>query len=259
VTRESPGINRSLFLNTSKAPFDDLMVRQAFQRAVDVAAGVKAAFFGGVRAADNILSPATLDYDPSVASTWGFDLGKANRLLDEAGWTERDSAGIRAKDGRRLSVHFVYDGAAVNAFDVTLTQVIQFSVKKAGFELVLEPVDAGGYSARTAANDYDIAAFYYVRDEPDILRTVFHSAYIPPRGANVARVSSLDSQLEQAIGASDEIRKRLYAEIQRKIVDQAYAVPLHVAVYRFAATKHLQGVSWATNAKPNLYDANLVP
>jgi peptide/nickel transport system substrate-binding protein len=259
VTRESPGINRSLFLNTSKAPFDDVRVRQAFQSAVDVAAGVKAAFFGSVRVADNILSPTTLDYDPSVASVWGFDLGKANRLLDDAGWTERDSAGIRARDGRRLSVHFVYDGAAVNAFDVTLTQVIQFSVKKAGFDLVLEPVDAGGYSARTAANDYDIAAFYYVRDEPDILRTVFHSAYIPPKGANVARVSSLDSELEQAIGASDEIRKRLYAEIQRKIVDQAYAVPLHVAAYRFAATKHLQGVSWATNAKPNLYDASLVP
>jgi peptide/nickel transport system substrate-binding protein len=53
----------------------------------------------------------------------------------------------------------VYDSASVAASDVTLDQAIQYSVKKAGFDLELDPVDAGGYAARTAANDYDIASF----------------------------------------------------------------------------------------------------
>lgn len=259
VTRENPGVNRSLFLNTSRAPFDDIRVRQAFQSAVDVASAVKVTYFGGIRPADNILSPTTLYYEPSVASEWGFDLGKANRLLDDAGWTARDAAGIRAKDGRRLTAHLVYDSATVTASDVTLAEAVQFSVKKAGFDLVLDPVDAGGYAARTAASDYDIAAYYYVRAEPDILRTVFHSAYIPPKGANVARIDSLDAKLNEAVGASDAARKRLYGEIQQQVIDQAYAVPLYVTAYRFAATKTLHGISWATNAKPNLYDASLGP
>jgi peptide/nickel transport system substrate-binding protein len=259
VTRENPGINRSLFLNTSKAPFEDVRVRRAFQSAVDVASAVKVAYFGSLRPADNILSPTTLYYDPAIASEWGLDLVKANRLLDEAGWTQRDAAGIRSRDGRRLSVRFVYDSAAVSASDVTMAQAIQFSVKKAGFDLELDPVDAGGYAARTAASDYDIASFYYVRAEPDILRTVFHSAYIPPKGANVARVDSLDGKLNEAVGASEEARKRLYGEIQRQVIDQAYAVPLYVAAYRLGATKSLHGLSWATNAKPNFYDASLGP
>jgi peptide/nickel transport system substrate-binding protein len=259
VTRENPGINRSLFLNTSKGPFEDVRVRQAFQSAVDVASAVKTAYFGAVRAADNILAPLTLYYDPTVASEWGLDLGKANRLLDEAGWTQNDAAGIRTKDGRRLSVHLVYDTVAVGASDVTLAQAVQFAVKKAGFDLQLDPVDAGGYAARAAANDYDIASFYYVRAEPDILRTVFHSAYIPPNGANLARVTGLDEKLTEAVGASGEERKRLYGEIQRQIIGQAYAVPLYVAAYRLGASKGLHGVSWATNAKPNLYDASLSP
>lgn len=259
VTRENPGVNRSLFLNTSRAPFDDIRVRQAFQSAVDVASAVKAAYFGSVRPADNILSPATLYYEPAVASEWGFDLGKASRLLDDAGWTEKDAAGIRAKDGRRLTAHFIYDSATVSASEVTLAEAVQFSVKKAGFDLVLDPVDAGGYAARTAASDYDIAAYYYVRAEPDILRTVFLSAFIPPKGANVARIDSLDAKLNQAVGGSDEARKRLYGEIQQQVIDHAYAVPLYVAAYRFAATKSLHGISWATNAKPNLYDASLGP
>jgi peptide/nickel transport system substrate-binding protein len=131
VKRENPGVNRALFLNTTRAPFEDVRVRQAFQSAVDVASAVKAAYFGSLNAADKILAPSTLDYDPAVASDWGLDLGKANRLLDDAGWTQRDLAGLRTKDGRRLSVHFVYDSASVAASDVTLAQAIQFSVKKA--------------------------------------------------------------------------------------------------------------------------------
>lgn len=259
VTRENPGVNRSLFLNTSKAPFEDINVRRAFQSAVDVASAVKAAYFDSVRPADNILAPSTLYYDPAIVSQWGLDLAKANRLLEEAGWTRKDAGGIRTKDGRRLSVHLVYNSAAVSASDVTLTQAIQFAVKKAGFDLQLEPVDAGGYAARTAANDYDIASFYFVRAEPDILRTVFHSAYIPPNGANVTRVSSLDEKLNEAVGASSDERQRLYAEIQRRIIGEAYAVPLYIAAYHLGASKRLRGISWATNAKPNLYDASLDP
>lgn len=220
---------------------------------------VKAAYFGAVRPADNILAPATLYYDPEVASLWGLDLAKANRLLDDAGWTDKDAAGIRSKGGRSLRVQYVYDSAAVSASDITLAQAIQFSVKKVGFDLQLDPVDAGGYAARTAGNDYDLVAFYFVRAEPDILRTVFHSAYIPPKGGNLTRVTRLDETLSEAVGASDDQRRRLYSALQREIIGQAYAVPLYVAAYRLAASKRLQGISWATNAKPNLYDASLAP
>jgi peptide/nickel transport system substrate-binding protein len=255
VTRENPGVNRSLFLNTSKGPFADSRVRQAFQSAIDAPNAVKAAYFGSLKAADNIFGPSTLYYDPKIASTWGFDQQKAAKLLDEAGWTAKDGDGIRSKGGERLSLRFVYDAAAWSASDLTVAQAVQFSVKKAGFDLKLDPVDAGGYTARTAANDYDLTSLYSVRAEPDILRTVFHSAYIPPNGANNARVKSLDEILTKAIGASGEERQRLYGQAQAEIIGQAYAVPLYVVAYQLGASKKLQGVSWATNAKPNLYDA----
>ena len=85
------------------------------------------------------------------------------------------------------------------------------------------------------------------------------AAALLERGAAVLLVDILDEKLNAAVGASEEARKRLYGEIQRQIIGQAYAVPLYVAAYRLGATKSLHGISWATNAKPNFYDASLGP
>ncbi len=258
ITRENPGVNRAFFLNTAKGPFQDVNVRRAFQSAADVGAAVRLAYFGSLKPADNILGPSTLHYDPGIATRWGFDLARANRLLDEAGW-KAGSDGVRSKDGRRLTVQFLYDSATLGAADVTLVQALQFSVRKAGIELKLDPTDAGGYTARGGIGEYDLVTLYYVRAEPDILRTVFHSAYIPPNGSDFARVNSLDDKLARAVGAPDAERKRLYGEVQAEIIDQAYAVPISIPAYQLGASKRLHGLSWTTNAKPNFYDAWLSP
>lgn len=156
-------------------------------------------------------------------------------------------------------MQFLYDSATLGAADVTLVQALQFSVRKAGIELKLDPTDAGGYTARGGSGEYDLVTLYYVRAEPDILRTVFHSAYIPPNGSDFARVNSLDDKLARAVGAPDAERKRLYGEVQAEIIDQAYAVPISVPAYQLGASKRLHGLSWTTNAKPNFYDPWLSP
>ncbi|HHG8771738.1 TPA: ABC transporter substrate-binding protein [Raoultella planticola] len=255
LTRENPGVNRVLYLNIAQGPFKDLKVRQAFQSSINRDAAVKATFFGTVKPADNVLGPTTVDYDPGVASEWGFDLDKANRLLDEAGWQSKDAQSYRIQDGKRLTVRFVYVPGNVESADVALFQAVQYQVKQTGFDLQLDPVDAGIFTSRTANNDYDIASNFFVRPEPDILRTVFHSAFIPPQGNNHARVNTLDDKLERAVGAGEEERKRLYQEIQHQVIGQAYVVPLYVPAFQLGLSRAVHGVNWATNAKPNFYDA----
>lgn len=254
-TKENPGIVRVIYLNTSKGVFGDLKVRQAFLSATDPASAVKVAFFGTLKPANNVLGPQTQYYDASVAKLLGYDLAKANKLLDEAGWTSKNASGIRTKDGKPLTVDFVYDPSTLETSDVTLFQAIQYQVRKAGIDFKLDPVDSGGFTDRTNNNQYDAVSNYYVRAEPDILRTVFHSSYTPPKGADYSHVSSLDDKLIQAQGAPDAQRKQLYSEIQHQIIDQAYVVPLYVPAYQLGISKKLHGVSWATNAKPNFYDA----
>lgn len=255
VTRENPGVNTSFFLNTSRGPFTDVKVRQAFQSAVDAKSAVQAAYLGSLKPADNIFGPSTLYYDPTIASIWGHDPAKSDKLLDEAGWSERDGEGFRVKDGERLTVRYVYDSSDKSAEEIVLAQAVQYQVKQTGFNLELVPTDEGGYEAAIDGNDYDIDSFWYVRAEPDILRTVFLSDYAPPNGANSSQVSDLDERLLKAVGASDEKRRAIYGELQKEIIEKAYAVPLFVAAYQLGASKKLQGLTWATNAKPNFYDA----
>lgn len=259
ITHENPGVNRVLYLNTGKGIFSDVKLRKAFQSAVDPAVAVNAAFFGSLRVADNVLGPATLYYDPSVRNLWGYDPEKAGRLLDEAGWKRRDKDGYLTKDGQQLLVRFTYVPTNVEAADVTLFQAVQQQVKKAGFNLQFDPVDAGVFDERTASGNYDIASNFFVRPEPDILRTVFHSAFTPPQGNNHARVNTLDKQLSEAVGTNDKERERLYHEVQHQIIDQAYVVPLYIPAYQLGVSKQVRGINWATNAKPNFYDAWIKP
>ncbi len=151
-------------------------------------------------------------------------------------------------------MQFTYSSNDVEAADVTLFQAIQYQVKQAGFELKLDPVDSGILSSRTAANQvrHYLELFCSPGAGHPAYRFPFH--YIPPKGNNFSRVKALDSQLETAVGASEAERKRIYYAIQHQIIDQARAVPIYIPAYQLGKAKQVQGIGWATNAKPNFYD-----
>ncbi len=255
LTYSNPGVTYSLFLNTSRPPFDDVRVRQAFQSSFDTAALATAAYLGTMEPADNILAPSTPYYVSEVADMWGFDLDRANGLLDEAGWTEKDAEGYRTKDGTRLTVVYPFAEAANQAEDLTLAQAVQAEAKAAGFDVQIDLVDEGTISESMVAGDYDIFSFFFVRPEADILRTVFHSSFVPPGGGNVSFMSSMDDELAAAVGGSDDQRAELYRQVQEEVIGEAYAVPLYVNAFLLGVSSDLHGVSWATNAKPLFYDA----
>ncbi len=109
----TPGRPNAITLNVDHAPFDDVRVRQAFAYSADREKAVETAFLGVVPFNSNgALSQSTPDYDPA-AGAYVRDPDKANALLDQAGWTSRDSDGIRTKDGRRLTARVVYAADAI--------------------------------------------------------------------------------------------------------------------------------------------------
>ncbi|NKF32349.1 ABC transporter substrate-binding protein, partial [Pseudomonas sp. BGM005] len=103
----------------------------------------------------SVLGSTTPGYDASLEGTWAFDQGAANALLDEAGWTERDSDGIRMKDGQRLSARWIA-WTPVPDDKAALANAIQSDLKGIGFEVVREVLEPGAYNEQYGPKTFDL-------------------------------------------------------------------------------------------------------
>jgi len=225
-----PGYPESLVLNSTKAPFDDVKVREAFIRSLDIDAGLESVYFGSVDRSNSVLSTAT-KYGIETPDAYSTDVDKAKELLDEAGWT-LGSDGIREKDGESLTVSFLINGDQVLAAQKALYEQFQASAKQVGIEVKLNSVDVATRYAQLAEWDYDIASAYYTKNSADVLRLIFDSANTELVGGYHSNTTGIadkdvDKLLRAAAESADEDeRTDLYAEAQEIVAAGYYQVPI---------------------------------
>ena len=134
--------------------FSDPAVRQALRLLVD-RASVEAHIYGrtGVATGNFLNNPERF---VSKNTTWKFNVEKANRLLEEAGW-KRGSDGIRAKDGKRLKLVFQ---TSINAPRQKTQAIVKQACQKAGIDIELKSVTASVYFSSDVANPDTARKFY---------------------------------------------------------------------------------------------------
>ena len=103
--RMSSGMPWFLHINSMRWPTDDIAVRQALNHAVNKKLVIQRGNGGIPRIAGNILTPGTIGYNPDMEDLYPWDVGKANKLLDDAGYA-RGEDGFRYRDGERMQVEF---------------------------------------------------------------------------------------------------------------------------------------------------------
>ncbi|WP_193509748.1 ABC transporter substrate-binding protein [Cryobacterium sp. BB736] len=257
-----PGASNRIELNSGKAPFDDIRVREAFIRAADVNDGIEALFFGTADRSYSVLSSVeTLGL--SAEEHFGIDPDAANALLDEAGWTERDGDGYRVKNGQRLSVDFPVSTNQSIPAEQSLFEQIQAAVKQVGFEVRLKPMDLSSWYSTLIGNDYNLVSAPYTKVGPDVLRILYHSDSITPAPsgyfANLAQLNDpeVDALLTEASQVTDaDERAALYAEVQELILSGFYALPLYDQQNHFLVGGNVSGLrAMPTVSTPTFYDA----
>ncbi|GAA1843002.1 ABC transporter substrate-binding protein [Agromyces salentinus] len=257
-----PGAANRLELNSGQPPFDDIRVREAFIRAADVNDGIDSLFFGTADRSYSVLSSVEqLAY--SDDSLFDTDLDEANALLDEAGWTERDSRGIRSKDGVPLTLRFPVSTNQSIPAEQSLFEQVQATAKEAGFDVQLSPVDLSSWYGALAAHEYELVSAPYTKVGPDVLRILYHSDSITPAPsgyfANLAQLddADLDALLTAAASESDpDERADLYEQAQQIILGGFYALPLYDQQNHFLHSPGLEGVrAMPTVSTPTFADA----
>ncbi len=256
-----PGASNRLELNTGKAPFDDVLVREAFIRAVDINDGIDSLFFGtATRSYSALSSIEDLGYSDKALFT--HDLDGANRLLDEAGWSSRDADGYRTKDGVRLSLAFPVSTNQSIPAEQSLFEQVQATAKDAGFEVGITLLDLPSWHKALSSENYDLVSAPYTKVGPDVLRILYHSASIVPSPSgyvsNHAKVSDpeIDALLTAAVSTTDGTeRATLYEQAQKLILGGFYILPLYDQQnhYLLGATVH-GARAFPTVSTPTFYD-----
>ena len=249
-----PGVTARIELNSTRAPFDDAKVREAFSASADIDAAVQSLYFGTLDRSTSVLSSSTPFAVPHPEA-YPFDQAAANRLLDEAGWTTRDANGIRTKNGVPLTVKFPVSTNQSIPAEVSLFEQIQQSAKQVGFDVQIEQLDLSTWYERSGAWEFDAIVAPYSKDSADVLRIVYDSAgTVPaPSGyhANNTGLKSpeLDATVQEAARVSDPAqRAALYATAQDIIAKGHYVVPLYDQMVQFAVSPKVQGF----RLQPNL-------
>ncbi|MFF0341694.1 ABC transporter substrate-binding protein [Kribbella sp. NPDC004875] len=238
-----------LMFNLSRAPFNDLKVRQAFVAAVDAPAITRSIGFGTFTPKDNYLATPTKYYDKSTEGKLKYDVTRANQLLDAAGWTGRDADGYRTKNGKRLIVI----APTVEAATPTPQLVqIQGAVKKVGIDLQIVQLPQAQLTERRYDGDYDAMGGVWHTNTPDVLYIRFHSSEITGKriGQNAAYLN--DPQLDKILQTARETpdgpeAAKLYGEAQQRLVELVPGLPLYENSSQWAYNKLVKGIQIDTS------------
>lgn len=253
------GLGYNYFFNTDNSVLSDQRLRQAIQSAFDVAGTVKAVYDGQYDRAWGPLGPASVGYDPSLKNSYSYDPARAARLLDEAGWTGRDAAGYRTKDGKQLTLKLLYVPEFTTTEVSETDQALQADLKKAGIDLELIPMEEAPYEPVRDAGQYAIIGYSWSAPDPDVLRILYGSQeQFTDGGDNGSRLKDpqVNAWLQQALATTDPAaRGRLYDEVQQRLIADADTLPTVDPVDSIALRTGVHGVTFDINGWPQFYDA----
>ncbi|MGE5603187.1 MAG: ABC transporter substrate-binding protein, partial [Nitrososphaerales archaeon] len=250
-----PGESVQFFINTTLPPLDDVRVRQALLYLSDRASLVKAIFGEWSPVASGPLAAVTRwALGPTLSAPYyPYDPAKGKALLAEAGWSDSNSDGVLDKAGQKLIVK----GVLMSWGELpAIGTILQSQWKAAGVQLDLEqmPYPAALEAGRNGTVHLD--PFSNSGTDPSSLRTFFHGDNI---GAfNWSRVNDpeVNAWLDQAQELSKpEDRAARYLDVQHRVMDQAWTLPIRDQVNLNAASARVQGLTYDVQGWfPILYD-----
>ncbi|GAA2805927.1 ABC transporter substrate-binding protein [Saccharopolyspora taberi] len=250
------GFVNGFAVNTKVAPFNDIKVRQALQHGINRSEIISTIYTEDWLPAQSLFQsnvPGATDHSGDFA----YDADRANRLLDEAGWSKGPD-GVRAKDGKplELTLHPNPYLATSKAVDELLAQ----QLGKLGFKVNIQAFDVVTYGERVEVGNPNVPAYEVTRSFIDA-GTVAGILTDANDGEDWFGVGQSDRELARlgtAVAGAKSVDERAKPldELQRYVLQQGYFVPLTQIVQRiYLQSPRLRGVTYNGIAYANYYTA----
>jgi peptide/nickel transport system substrate-binding protein len=136
-----------------RALWRDVRVRRALSVAINRREINQAIFYGLARPSSNTMLPQSPVFKKEFQTAWAqFDLKLANRLLDEAGISKRDTDGVRfLPDGRRAEIIVETAGESTEESDVLA--LIRDTWLEIGIKIYVRPMQRDLFRKRVQAGN----------------------------------------------------------------------------------------------------------
>ncbi|MBF8259568.1 MAG: appA 1, partial [Actinobacteria bacterium] len=222
---EAPGGNVSyLGFNLRDPVLSDARVRRAVALAIDREAIVRAIWKGHADLADSILAPGFWAHAEGLPLL-RHDPAEAMRLLDQAGYRDPDGAGPKP----RLTLSYK---TSQNELRRRIAAVIQEQLRQVGIAVTVQSLEWGTFFSDIKKGNFQLYSLTWVGiADPDIFHYAFHSAQVPPDGAN--RSGYANPELDRLVLAgrreqSRSKRKEIYRKAQLLLARDIPVLPLWV-------------------------------
>jgi peptide/nickel transport system substrate-binding protein len=245
VVVTSPGTTfQYIGINLRDPRLADVRVRRAIAHAIDRHAIVDTILKGLATVATGLLPPTHWAYTSHVP-TYAYNPKRAEQLLDHAGYPD---PGGRAGGVR---FHLSYKTTTVE-LRRRIAEVLQEQLAQVGIALDIRSYEWATFYQDIRTGNFQLYSLAWVGiEDPDIYYQTCHSSQTPPLGNNRGYFAeqSVDQLTERARHASDvDERRRLYAEVQRRVAQLLPAIPLWWTTNVAAMNRRLQGYEIQPNA-----------
>lgn len=253
--QEEMGRVRHILLNVAKPPLDDILVRKAISMAVDrdlicesllegVDKPTSAPFSSGLYWSNENLE--TLSYDPEESMA----------LLEEAGWSDSDSDGIREKDGIKLKLSlFTYPSRPELP---SIAEALKDQLGQVGIDIVITILDDSAAREQAKGGNVDmylVSVNTLLNRDPDTWASYFTTAsyyydimnYAPDDVAGLIQEGRETMDLEA--------RKKIYDQLQERILQDVPVVYLSYYTGISATRSNVKGYELSLIGQHHLENA----
>jgi peptide/nickel transport system substrate-binding protein len=128
---------------------------------------------------------------------WPYDPEMAKKMLDEAGWIDRDGDGIRDKNGVPFRFKFLY--SVESDIYTRLASLLKDELAKVGVEFVPDPYEWSVLIPKLSDRQFEAMVMGWGGDIVEDHYQIFHSSQVGNRGSNYVgfRNTEADALMEQ--------------------------------------------------------------
>ena len=169
---------QGLAFNMREPPLDDVRVRKAVAHLYDRRTMLTKFAFDQYLPTKSYYPGSDAENPDNEVIEYNVD--RAITLLEEAGWTERDTDGVRMQNGERLVLNIQYRS---QAFEKYLTN-LQESCKRAGIEIQLTLTNPETHWKNMMERSFQVAGMAWGQVLYPGPRTTWHSSMADESGSN---------------------------------------------------------------------------